>query len=97
MRKKSFIYSYYLISQFPIQTKCSDWRRLLEKANLETGFIHAPLPLDTSVLSKKALKKEVLPANRLQKQTVQTDGPIPEHAVWLSLMRNPYPAKVAFV
>ena len=50
------------------------------------------------VLSKKMRwKKRYYPVNRLQKQTVQTDGPIPELAVWLSLMRNPYPAKVVFV
>ena len=95
MRKKSFILFLLLISHVSLfSQKSLTGDALLEKQIYETGFIHAPLPLDTSrSFEENALKKEVLSS----KQTVQTDGPIPEQAVWLSLMSNPYPAKVVFV
>lgn len=99
MRKKSFILFLLLISHVSLFSQNSlTGDALLEKQIYETGFIHAPLPLDTSrSFEENVLKKRYYPVNRLQKQTVQTDGPIPEQAVWLSLMRNPYPAKVVFV
>ena len=49
MRKKSFILFLLLISHVSLFSQNSlTGDALLEKQIYETGFIHAPLPLDTS-------------------------------------------------
>ncbi len=59
MRKKSFILFLLLISHVSLFSQNSlTGDALLEKQIYETGFIHAPLPLDTSrSFEENALKK----------------------------------------
>lgn len=72
MRKKSFILFLLLISHVSLfSQKSLTGDALLEKQIYETGFIHAPLPLDTSrSFEENALKKEVLSSQPL----TETDG-----------------------
>ena len=72
MRKKSFILFLLLISHVSLFSQnVLTGDALLEKQIYETGFIHAPLPLDTSrSFEENALKKEVLSSQPL----TETDG-----------------------
>ena len=75
MRKKSFILFLLLISHVSLFSQNSlTGDALLEKQIYETGFIHAPLPLDTSrSFEENALKKEVLSSQPLT-ETDSTNG-----------------------
>ncbi len=72
MRKKSFILFLLLISHVSLFSQnVLTGDALLEKQIYETGFIHAPLPLDTSrSFEENALKKEVVSSQPL----TETDG-----------------------
>ena len=75
MRKKSFILFLLLISHVSLFSQNSlTGDALLEKQIYETGFIHAPLPLDTSrSFEENALKKEVLSSQPFT-ETDSTNG-----------------------
>lgn len=75
MRKKSFILFLLLISHVSLFSQnVLTGDALLEKQIYETGFIHAPLPLDTSrSFEENALKKEVLSSQPLT-ETDSTNG-----------------------
>jgi len=75
MRKQSFILFLLLISHVSLFSQnVLTGDALLEKQIYETGFIHAPLPLDTSrSFEENVLKKEVLSSQPLT-ETDSTNG-----------------------